>query len=156
MKKVQRPWSEADNNTIRGLAGLVPLKESARQLNRTEGATGVQASKLRVSVKFVGRSKKPTIQKPVETNEASALESVIGPAVIERALTIYQQLHDRDQSVVLQARKILTQHIFGMIDQGECDEQRLLVGGLVRLKAIERDHDIKSAHESSDRRENAG
>jgi hypothetical protein len=33
-----------------------------------------------------------------------------------------------------------------MVDSGERDEQRLTVGGLALLKAIERDHSIKSAH----------
>jgi len=75
-----------------------------------------------------------------------AVEKTIAPAAIERALTIYLQLQPRDQSVIVQARKILTQHIYGMVDQGERDEQRLTVGGLVHLKAIERDHAIKSAH----------
>lgn len=51
-----------------------------------------------------------------------------------------------DQSVIHQAKKILAQHIDGMVDQGECDEQRLTVGGLVHLKAVERDHAIKSAY----------
>jgi hypothetical protein len=55
------------------------------------------------------------------------IEEVVAPAAIERALGIYRQLRQRDQSVVLQARKILTQHIFGMVDQGEQDEQRLTV-----------------------------
>src|SRR6478672_13907823 len=73
------------------------------------------------------------------------IEEVVAPAAIKRALGIYQQLRQRDQSVVLQARKILTQHIFGMVDQGEQDEQRLTVGGLAHLKAVERDHAIKSA-----------
>ena len=77
------------------------------------------------------------------------IEEVVAPAAIERALGIYQQLRQRDQSVVLQARKILTQHIFGMVDQGEQDEQRLTVGGLIHLKAIERDHAIKSAKSAS-------
>jgi len=75
-----------------------------------------------------------------------AVEKAIAPAAIERALTIYQQLQPRDQSVIVQARKILTQHVFGMVDRGERDEQRLTVGGLAHLKAIERDHAIKSAH----------
>jgi hypothetical protein len=75
-----------------------------------------------------------------------AVEAVIAPAAIERALTIYQQMHSRDQSVIVQARKILTQHIFAMVDRGERDEQRLTVGGLAQLKAIERDRGIKSAH----------
>jgi hypothetical protein len=74
------------------------------------------------------------------------VETSVAPAAIERALAIYQQLQPRDQSVIVQARKILTQHIYGMVDRGERDEQRLTVGGLAHLKAIERDHDIKSAH----------
>ena len=80
---------------------------------------------------------------------SNPVEEVVAPAAIERALGIYQQLRQRDQSVVLQARKILTQHIFGMVDQGEQDEQRLTVGGLIHLKAIERDHAIKSAQSGS-------
>jgi hypothetical protein len=34
-----------------------------------------------------------------------------------------------------------------MVDQGERNEQRLTVGGLARLKAVERDHAIASAHD---------
>ena len=85
----------------------------------------------------------------VEIRPTDALEQVVAPAAIERALAIYQQLDEHDQSVVLQARKILTQHIYGMVDQGERDEQRLIVGGLARLKAVERDHEIKSAQKCS-------
>jgi hypothetical protein len=72
------------------------------------------------------------------------VEEIVAPAAIERALAIYQQLQHRDSSVLLQARKILTQHIYGMVDRGEHNEQRLTVGGLVHLKAVERDHSIKS------------
>ena len=78
----------------------------------------------------------------------SKLEEAVAPAAIERALVIYQQLQTRDKSVLLQARKIITKHIYGMIDKGECDEQRLTVGGLARLKSIERDHEILSASKS--------
>jgi hypothetical protein len=78
--------------------------------------------------------------------DANLVEQNTAPIAVERALSIYQQLQERDRSVVLQARKILTTHIFGMVDQGECDEQRLTVGGLMHLKAVERDHAIKSAH----------
>jgi hypothetical protein len=77
------------------------------------------------------------------------VEQVVAPAAIERALSIYQKLQEHDQSVVVQARKILTRHIYGMVDRGECDEQRLVVGGLAQLKAIERDHAIKSASASA-------
>ena len=73
------------------------------------------------------------------------VEEIVAPAAIERALAIYQQLQTRDCSVLVQARKILTQHIYGMVDRGECNEQRLTVGGLAQLKKVERDHDIKSA-----------
>ena len=78
-----------------------------------------------------------------------SVEQVIAPAAIERALSIYEQLQEHDQSVVSQARKILTQYIYGMVDQGECDEQRLVLGGLAQLKAVERDHEIKSAQKCS-------
>jgi hypothetical protein len=73
------------------------------------------------------------------------VELVIAPAAIERALDVYEQLRPHDPTVILQARKILTKHIFGMVDRGEQDEQRLTVGGLAHLKAVERDHPIKSA-----------
>ena len=76
------------------------------------------------------------------------IEEVVAPAAIERALGIYQQLQQRDQSVLLQARKILTRHIYGMVDQGERDERRLTFGGLVHLKAVERDHAIKVAQDT--------
>jgi hypothetical protein len=74
------------------------------------------------------------------------VEDVCAPAAIERALGVYRELRERDQSVILQARKILTQHIYAMVDKGEHDQQRLTVGGLAHLKSIERDRAIKSAH----------
>ena len=94
-------------------------------------------------------------EKPVaakaQTQTATLVETVVAPAAIERALSIYEQLQQRDQSVIVQARKILTQFIYGLVDQGEQDEQRLTVGGLAQLKAIERDHAIKSAYEASEK-----
>ena len=80
-------------------------------------------------------------------------EQIVAPAAIERALAIYQELGQRDRSILLQARKILTQHIYGMVDQGESDEQRLTVGGLAHLKAVERDHAIKSAQDAPTRKQ---
>src|ERR1700693_4983719 len=82
------------------------------------------------------------------------VEKVVAPAAIERALAVYRQMRQQDHSVLVQARKILTQHIYGMVDRGEHDEQRLIVGGLVYLKAVERDHKIKSAQDASVRRPN--
>jgi hypothetical protein len=143
MGQIRRAWTKEDKAEISRLAGKVSLPELARQLGRTEPATRVQVSKLGIKL-TLGRSDDRS-RGPVQAR-AGAVEKVIAPAAIERALSIYQQLQERDQSVLLQARKILTQHIYGMVDQGESDEQRLTVSGLIHLKAIERDHPIKSAH----------
>jgi hypothetical protein len=67
------------------------------------------------------------------------VEKIVAPAAIERALAVYQEMRLQDHSVLLQARKIVTRHIYGMVDRGEQDELRLTVGGLAYLKAIERD-----------------
>jgi hypothetical protein len=48
---IRRGWTEEDSDKIRSLAGKVSLEELARQLNRTEAATRVQAWKLGFSVK---------------------------------------------------------------------------------------------------------
>ena len=85
-------------------------------------------------------SRRPPVQQVV----TEAVELVVAPAAIARALQLYEQLQPHDPSVILQARKILTQHIFGMVDRGELDEQKLIAGGLAHLKAIERDQGIKS------------
>jgi hypothetical protein len=104
---------------------------------------------MREEVMTQKRSERNTVATPAPAEMQTipvAVEEVTAPAAIERALIIYQQLQPRDQSVIVQARKILPQHIYGMVDRGERDEQRLTVGGLAHLKAIERDHSIKSAH----------
>jgi hypothetical protein len=82
----------------------------------------------------------PTVEKRRVQPNADLVEQLVAPAAIERVLSIYQQLQERDHSVILQARKIL--HIYGMVDRGECDEQRLVVGGLTHLKAAERDREF--------------
>jgi hypothetical protein len=84
---------------------------------------------------------------------ADPVEVVVAPAAIERALHVYEQLERRDPSVIRQAKKVLTRHIYGMVDQGEEDVQRLTVGGLAHLKKIERHHGIKSAYVSSKKTE---
>jgi hypothetical protein len=156
MGQIHRSWTTEDNAKIRSLAGKVSLPELARHLNRTEGATRVQASKLGIKITLVRADKRDNsaVKRPVLT-QTDAVEQVTAPVAIERALSIYQQLQEREQSVMLQARKILTQHIYGMVDQGESDERRLTVGGLVHLRAIERDHAIKSAHGGPRKRQKA-
>jgi hypothetical protein len=71
-------------------------------------------------------------------------EEVVGPKAIERAIDIYQQFRDRDQCSLNQARKVLTQHVFELVDQGERDEQKLTVSGLTHLKSIERERQLKT------------
>jgi hypothetical protein len=149
MNRRIRLWTEVDNEKIRNFAGKAPLKEIARQLNRSEAATAVQASKLRVSLKLgadIAQQATTTANRAPEP-KSTPVELIVAPAAIERSFNIYRQFQHRDQSVLLQARKILTQHIFGMVDKGERNEQRLTVGGLARLKAVERDHEIKSAYD---------
>ena len=136
-------WIEQDNATIKSLAGKVSSGELARQLNRTEAATRYQAWKIGVSLKHRPGGVKHRQQKVQPISDS--VEKVVAPSAIERALSIYRQFQDREQAVVEQARKILTKCIYGMVDQGECDEQRLTVLGLTHLKAVERDHAIKSA-----------
>ena len=85
---------------------------------------------------------------PVE----SSIEQLVAPAAIERAISIYQQRRQHDRSVVMQARKILTRRIYAMVDQGESDQHRLTIGGLTHLKSIERDHAIKSAADSQNKK----
>ena len=75
-------------------------------------------------------------------------EEAVAVAAIERAVGIYQQMQQRDRSVILQARRILTRHIYGMVDKGQRDERRLIVSGLAHLKSFERDHAIRSAHDA--------
>jgi hypothetical protein len=82
----------------------------------------------------------------------SSIEQLVAPAAIERALSIYQRLRQHDRSVVMQARKILTQRIYAMVDRGESDQHRLTVGGLIHLKSVERDHAIKSATDSQNKK----
>ncbi|HEY6733090.1 MAG TPA: hypothetical protein VI256_04735 [Roseiarcus sp.] len=69
-------------------------------MNRTQSATRVQAGELGLSTTSGGGDGAP-----------AEIEAIVAPAAIERALTIYEQMKPRDQSVIVQARKVLTQHI---------------------------------------------
>jgi hypothetical protein len=149
MTATRRPWSEQEIAQLRKMAEKFSTQEIAKKLDRSDEAIRVQARKFGISVKSKAGPVPPlmpTLGKQQVRTVAEPVESVVAPAAIERAIDVYQQLQPRDPSVILQARKILTQHIYGMVDQGEHDEQRLTVGGLAHLKAVERDHAIKSAH----------
>jgi hypothetical protein len=66
------------------------------------------------------------------------LETTVAPAAVERALAISEQFKERDHAELVQARKALTEHMFGLIAAGQTDEQRLVISGLTYLKSIER------------------
>ena len=65
-------------------------------------------------------------------------EEIVAPAAIERALSVFEQFKERDHTTLVQARKALTEHIYGRISMGETNEQRLVVAGLAHLKELER------------------
>ena len=66
------------------------------------------------------------------------LESTVAPSAIERAMEIFEKFKDRDHAALVQARKALTEYVFGQIAAGETDKQRLVVCGLRHLKSLER------------------
>ena len=66
------------------------------------------------------------------------LESAVAPSAIEQAMEIFERFREREHTELVQARKALTEHIFGLIAAGQTDEQRLVVSGLTHLKSLER------------------
>ena len=66
------------------------------------------------------------------------LETVVAPSAIELAMEIFEKFKDRDHAELVQARKALTDHIFGQVAAGQTDTQRLVVSGLAHLKSPER------------------
>jgi hypothetical protein len=69
---------------------------------------------------------------------ADNLETTVAPSAVERAMSIFENFKERDHVELVQARKALTEHIFGQIAAGQTDEQRLVVAGLTHLKSLER------------------
>jgi hypothetical protein len=65
------------------------------------------------------------------------IEDVLAPTVIERAMGVFESLRERDHSEIVQARKALTPHLFGLIASGQTDQERLLVSALIFLKSLE-------------------
>jgi hypothetical protein len=43
------------------------------------------------------------------------IEDVLAPAVIERAMSLFESFRERNHCEVVQARKALTPHVFGLI-----------------------------------------
>jgi hypothetical protein len=65
------------------------------------------------------------------------IEDVLAPAVIERAMSLFESFRERKHCEVVQARKALTPHVFGLIGSGQMDQQRLVVSALTYLKLLE-------------------
>jgi hypothetical protein len=68
------------------------------------------------------------------------LEDILAPAVVERALSIYESFKDRPHVDIVQARKALTRRIFELIGSGETNDHQLTVSALAYLKELEREH----------------
>jgi hypothetical protein len=43
------------------------------------------------------------------------IEEIVAPAAIERAMSVFEQLKDRDHCELSQARKALREHVFGQV-----------------------------------------
>jgi hypothetical protein len=65
------------------------------------------------------------------------IEDLLAPAVIERAMSLFESFRERDHCEVVQARKALTPHVFGLIGSGQTDQQRLVVSALTYLKLLD-------------------
>jgi len=65
------------------------------------------------------------------------IEDVLAPAVIERAMSIFESFKERHRRDLVQARKALTPHVFGLIGSGQTDKMRLVVSALIYLKSLE-------------------
>ena len=49
---------------------------------------------------------------------ADNLETTVAPSAVERAMSIFENFKERDHVELVQARKALTEHIFGQIAAG--------------------------------------
>jgi hypothetical protein len=64
------------------------------------------------------------------------IEEVLAPAVIERAMGVFEALRHPNHCELVQAHKALTPHV-ELIGAGQTDEKRLLVCALIYLKSPE-------------------
>jgi transcription termination factor Rho len=71
-------------------------------------------------------------------SDTDRIETSVAPAAIERAMVIFEKFKERGHAELVQARKALTDHIFGQVAAGQTDEERLVVSGLTHLKSVER------------------
>jgi len=69
---------------------------------------------------------------------ADDVETTVAPSAVERAMAVYETFKERGHTELVQARKALTEHVFGQVAAGQTDEQKLVVSGLAHLKSLER------------------
>ena len=62
------------------------------------------------------------------------IEDILAPAVVERAMSIYESFSELRHTDIVQARRALTRHVFGLICTGETSGHTLTVAGLTYLK----------------------
>jgi hypothetical protein len=105
------------------MAKKLLLQQIAKMLGRSEAAIRVQAWKIGLSLKSKAaaavRPEKLAVREQSVRNLPDPVELVVAPggiecapAAIERALGGYEQLQPHEPFAILQARKILAQHIF--------------------------------------------
>jgi hypothetical protein len=64
MPDSRRGWTDDDIARLKSLAGKIPAQDVAAQLGRSLGATAVEASKLKLSLRFNRREQRPGIDEP--------------------------------------------------------------------------------------------
>ena len=69
---------------------------------------------------------------------ADHVETTVAPSAIERAMAVFEKFKERDQAEIVQARKALTDYVFGQVAAGQTDERKLVVAGLAHLKSMEK------------------
>jgi hypothetical protein len=67
---------------------------------------------------------------------ADPIEEMLAPAVMERAMSVFEILRERNHYEIVKACKALTPHVFELIGTGQKDEQRLVVSALTYLKSL--------------------
>jgi hypothetical protein len=64
MPDSRRGWTDDDIARLKSLAGTTPAQDVAAQLGRSLGATAVEASKLKLSLRINRREQRPGIDEP--------------------------------------------------------------------------------------------
>jgi hypothetical protein len=71
------------------------------------------------------------------------VDDTLAPAVIERALTIFDAFKHRGPRAKVQARKAVTNHVFGLISAGHTEQHSLVVSALTFLKSLDARAELK-------------